>query len=283
MVRDRVGRKPSGSPGNRLLEAIPAAERAWLEPRWSHASFKFKQVLYRLGEPIERLYFLDSGVVSLVSVMRDGRSAEVATVGTEGAVGIHVLYGATTMPCEVVAQSSVEARVIHVEDLWADSRLGGSLPSMLCRYSHTLLLQAMQTAACNKLHSIRQRAARWILTMHDRVGADSFPLTQELLGVMLGARRQSVNGVAKSLQRARAIDYRHGTMVIRNRAKLEQAACDCYRIVRDQFEKTVARPGSSGGTVELPSCPCCGAHNDTEFNGGSVRHRTDRAMARMAP
>ena len=267
MARDRIDRRSSGSPGNRLLEAIPGAERAWLEPRWTRVSLKFKQVLYRLGDPIERLYFLDSGVVSLVSVMRDGRSAEVATVGTEGAIGIHALYGASTMPCEVVAQSSAEARVIHVKDLWADSRVGGSLPPMLCRYAHALLLQTMQTAACNKLHSIRQRAARWILTMHDRVGADSFPLTQELLGVMLGARRQSVSGVAKSLQRARVIDYRHGTMVIRDRAKLEHAACDCYRIVRDQFVQTVARDGSRRTSPAAPPvCPCCGAHNDTEFH-----------------
>lgn len=267
---------------NHLLEAVPASERAWLEPRWSRLSLKFKQVLYRQGDPIDRLYFLDSGVVSLVSVMRDGRSAEVATVGTEGVIGVHVMYGATTMPCEVVVQSAAEARVIQVRDLWANSRRGGSLAPMLCRYAHALLTQTMQTAACNKLHSIRQRAARWILTMHDRVGADSFQLTQELLGVMLGARRQSVNAVARALQRARAIDYRHGKMLIRNRAKLEQVACDCYAIVRDQFAAAAtpfARQDSKGLTSL--SCPCCGSHDDTAISTRSVRKRTDPRSARI--
>lgn len=276
----RSDRHATVASANHLLEAIPAAERTWLEPRWSRVSLKFKQVLYRQGDPIDRLYFLDSGVASLVSVMRDGRSAEVATVGTEGAIGVHVMYGATTMPCEVVVQSTAEARVIHVDNLWADSRQGGRLPPMLCRYAHALLIQTMQTAACNKLHSIRQRAARWILTMHDRVGTDSFPLTQELLGVMLGARRQSVNAVARSLQRARAIDYRHGKMLIRNRAKLEQAACDCYGIVRDQFSKAVAQSGSRDSRQAAPAaCPCCGAHDGTTANAGSVRQRTDRLPA----
>jgi len=282
MVRQPAGRQPSGSRANRLLEAIPASEREWFEPRWSRVSLKFKQVLYRLGDPIDHLYFPDSGVVSLVSVMRDGRSAEVATVGTEGVIGVHIMYGAMTMPCEVVAQSSVDARVMDVDDLWAASRMGGALPPMLCRYAHALLIQTMQTAACNKLHSIRQRAARWILTMHDRVGADSFPLTQELLGVMLGARRQSVNAVARSLQRARAIEYRHGAMLVRNRAKLEHVACDCYRIVRDQYTKALTSSGESepGGPTP-PLCPCCGAHIDKAADAGSVRHRTDRRLTRV--
>ena len=282
MTRERGRRQQTGLSGNHLLEAVPPSERAWLEPRWSRVSLKFKQILYRLGDPIDRVYFLDSGVVSLVSVMQDGRSAEVATVGTEGAIGIHVLYGASTMPCEVVAQSAAEARVIHVDDLWAGSRMGGTLPPMLCRYAHTLLMQTMQTAACNKLHSIRQRAARWILTMHDRVGVDSFPLTQELLGVMLGARRQSVNAVARSLQHARAIDYRHGTMVVRNRKKLEDVACDCYRIVRDQFAKMLRAGDRELGRAAPPSCPCCGAHDGMVFNTESVRERTDQRPARVA-
>lgn len=283
MVRDPAGRRPSRSRGNQLLEAIEASEREWLESRSSRVSLKFKQVLYRLGDPIDRLYFLDSGVVSLVSVMRDGRSAEVASVGTEGVIGVHVMYGATRMLCEVVAQSPVDARVMNVDDLWADSRMGGALPPMLCRYAHALLVQTMQNAACNKLYSIRQRAARWILTMQDRVGADSFPLTQELLGMMLGARRQSVNAVARSLQRARAIDYRHSAMVVRNRAKLEHAACECYRIVHDQFTRTLTRSGErEPGRATPPLCPCCGAQSDRAFEPGFVRQRTDRQLAGVA-
>ncbi len=262
MATGRSGRRSAPAAGNHLLAGLPTAERAWLQGRCARVSLHVKQVLYRQGEPIDRLYFPDSGVVSLVSVMSDGRCAEVGTVGTEGVIGVHVMYGFAVMPCEALVQADGQARVLRLQDFWADVEAKRRLPRLLCRYAHTLLLQIMQTAACNRLHTIRQRAARWILTMQDRVGDASFPLTQELLGIMLGARRQSVNAVARSLQRAKVIDYRRGQMAIRNRAKLEAAACDCYAIVRDHFatllqtrEATVA---AAGTVVVPPACPCCG-------------------------
>ena len=218
---------------NHLLATLPALERARLAPRLLRIPFKTKQVLYRQGQPIDRLYFPDSGVISLVSTMDDGKSVEVGVVGNEGAIGIHALYGSATMPCEALAHMPGEADSLTVTDLRWDSRNGGPLTVLLGRYSQSLLIQAMQTAACNRLHSIRQRAARWILTVHDRVQADRFPLTQELLATMLGARRPTVTILALSLQRAGLIEYRHGRMVICDRPRLEAASCECYRLVEE--------------------------------------------------
>ena len=168
------------------------------------------------------------------------------------------------MPCEVVVQTAGDAYVLRIEDIWEDGRRGGDLPPLLCRYGHVLLLQATHTSACNKLHTITQRAARWILTMHDRVGRDDFRLTQESLAVALGTRRQSINAVARALQRAGGITYRHGIMRIRNRAKVESASCECYRLVRRQFATLHGAheldPPAVGRRKRKAVCPCCGVH-----------------------
>jgi CRP-like cAMP-binding protein len=183
------------------------------------------------------VYFPDAGVISLVAVTGEGKSVEVATIGREGVVGIRAIYAAPTMPFEAVVQSSGEARALSPQDLLRESRAGGTLAELLGRYTQALLVQAMQSAACNRLHSLRQRTARWMLMMHDRTGVDRFPLTQEFLAFLLGVRRPSIVGVAQSLHRSRLIDYRHGTIVIRDRLGLEAASCECYRIVQTFFER----------------------------------------------
>lgn len=219
--------------GNHLLARLPPAEQARLASRLVPVPLKPKQVLYRQGQPIDKLYFLDSGVISLISMMGDGKSVEVGIVGKEGAIGIHALYGPATMPCEALVQVAGQAESLKLADFRSDSRNGRLLTDQLCRYSQALLIQIIQTAACNRLHSLRQRAARWILTTHDRAGVNRFPLTQELLAIMLGVRRPSVTVAALSLQRSGLIDYRHGRMVIRDRAGLEAASCECYRSIKE--------------------------------------------------
>jgi len=210
-----------------------------------------KHVLYHQGDSVDRLYFPQSGAISLLSVMPDGRCAEVGIVGSEGAVGVHVVYGVGVMPCEALVQADGEALVLPLEALRATGAAGGRLPTLLCRYAHALLLQTMQNAACNKLHTVRQRAARWILTMQDRMGGASLPLTQELLGTMLGVRRQSVNAVARSLQDAKVISYRHGQMVVRHRPRLEATACECYGTIRSHFSALL-----DVGAGTMAGCPC---------------------------
>ena len=282
IISGRFGEPSNGGVANRLLCDLPDSERAWVEQRSVRVSLARQQVLYRQGQRIDRLYFPDSGVVSLVSVMSGGESAEIGTIGPEGVVGVHTVFGCTGMPCDAIVQVAGSARVLRLDDIWADSRAGGALSWLLCQYGHALLLQTMQTAACNTVHPIRERAARWILTMHDAAGCDAFPLTQELLGLMLGARRQSVNAVARSLQRANAIDYRHGKMVVRDRLKLEAAACDCYAIIRDHFASLLGKAGAGRRQSELVRCPCCGFHKSARPRRGSVQYRTDRPAGPVA-
>jgi len=228
MSRDGAPSRP-----NRLLLAVPTEERATIEARGQRIALRPKQILYRQGDTVDRVYLLGSGAVSLLSVMLDGRCADVGLVGCEGAVG--VVCGLSVMPCEAVVQASGDALMLHMDVLQENAASGGRFSTLLCHYSHALLLQTMQNAACNKLHTVKQRAARWLLAMQDRSGGSALPLTQEALGTMLGVRRQSVNAVAQGLQDADAIDYRHGRVVIRDRAKLQAAACECHRIIYNHF------------------------------------------------
>ena len=258
-----TGSSPRRHPGNRLLAAIPEPERRWLEGRSALRTLTVGDVLYRQGQHIDRLYFPESGLVSLTIVMPDGKSAEVGTVGPDGAIGVHVLFGIETMPCEVQVQAEGSARVVRLRDVSEDGHEGGRLPALMCRYAHGMLVQAMQIAACNKLHSVQQRAARWILAMHDGTGRDTFPLTQETLATMLGARRQSVNEAAASLKRAHAIDYRHGVVTNRDSRHLERLACECHSAVRRALSQALDAEGHS-------TCPCCGTTVDEMSPTGQI-------------
>jgi CRP-like cAMP-binding protein len=222
---------------NRLLASLPKPEQARLASHLNRVQLKQNQVLQRQGELIDRVWFPDSGAISLVTIMDDGKSVEVGTVGNEGVVGIHGLYGSARMPCDALVVIRGEARMLMMEDLHRETRPGDPLADLLDRYSHALLIQTMQTAACNGLHSITQRAAHNILTLHDRTELDPLPLTHEVLATLLGVRRSSVTVVARSLQASGAIDYRHGNMVIRNRLKLESACCECYKVVQEHFRQ----------------------------------------------
>jgi CRP-like cAMP-binding protein len=235
-VRERVS-------GNHLLAALPEVERARLARHLARVPLRLKQVLYHPGQTIDLLYFPDTGAVSLVSAMADGRSVEVGIVGSEGVVGVHALYDNARMPWAAVVQLAGEAWALPIRDLRRERRVGGAaLPDVLGRYVQTVLIQAMQSAACAGLHSIRQRAARWILSMQDLAKADQFSVTQERVALMLGVRRPTVSVVARSLQRARLIDYRHGKLAVLDRAGLERASCECYVTLREQ--PFVTSPGS---------------------------------------
>lgn len=220
---------------NQLLLAVPPAERAVIEGSGVRVSLRPKQILYRQGERVDRVYLLESGAVSLLSVMLDGRCAEVGLVGCEGAVGL--VCGLDVMPCEAVVQAGGNALVVSSETLRQNAERNGQLSELLCLHHHALLLQAMQNVACHKLHTVTQRAARWILTLQDRTRSSLVPLTQEALGTMLGVRRQSVNAVAQRFQSEGIIGYRHGRMVVLQRATLEAMSCECHAVVRTYVER----------------------------------------------
>jgi CRP-like cAMP-binding protein len=225
---------------NRLLAALPAAERERVIELLEPVSLTFKQLLYEPNQPIMHVYFPLSCVTSLLVDMQDGGVVEIGTTGNEGIVGLPVFLGATSTPGRAITQipgAALRMPASRFTDVVL--RLDGALYHVLQRYTQALFVQTAQGAACNKLHNQEQRFCRWVLMMHDRVGSDSFPLTHAFIAQMLGVRRATVSEVAAAMQTAGLIQYHRGTMTIRDRAGLEAASCECYGVIRAEFDGVV--------------------------------------------
>ncbi len=220
---------------NRVLAALPKAEIARLKPHLSPVTLKVRTQL--LDGHAEHAYFLEAGLASVVLTLADGATVEVGVVGVDGVVGVPMLLGAETMPGETFMQVAGSGYRIDAQLLKAEFERDGQLRSHLQKYVLAHLIQSAQNAACNRLHPISERLARWILTCHDRVQADRMPLTHEFLGQMLGAPRSTVTLAAGILHEAGLIDYTRGHVTIKNRQKLEDVACECYGTVRDEFKR----------------------------------------------
>lgn len=224
---------------NRLLNALPTEEYKQIKPHLEFVVLDFKQILYEVNQPIEFVYFVLDGVASLLTVMDDGAIAEVGTIGNEGLVGLPVFLGAKQIPGRAIVQVSGKAMRMNAEDFKHQVSSGTVLFSLLQRYTQALFNQIAQSAACNRLHTIEERFCRWILMTQDRVNAEEFFLTQEFLGYMLGVGRPSVSLVAATLQKAGLIHYRRGKMKIVDREGLEATSCECYRIIKEEFERLI--------------------------------------------
>lgn len=224
---------------NLLLAALPIEEYKRLVDKMEAVSLKLKQLLYEPNEPIRHVYFVKSGVVSLLNLMEDGAIVEVATVGNEGMAGLPVFLGAEKIPGMAMAQIPGDAWRMRVDVFKNQVPPGSSLHNLLQRYTQALFNLIAQSAACNRLHSAEERMCRWLLMTQDRVEQDSFPLTQEFLSQMLGIRRPTVSIVASILQKAGLIGYSRGKMTILDREGLEAATCECYGIVKKEFERLV--------------------------------------------
>lgn len=220
---------------NKLLAALPQEDYERLLPNLETIPLLFKKILYQPNEPIQYVYFPISGVISLLNIMVDGGAIEVATLGNEGMVGIPVLLGADQVPAETFVQVPGEALRMKVSVFKREVTPGSPLHSLLLRYTQTLINQIAQSAACNRLHSVEERACRWLLLTQDRVHSDEFPLTQEFLSQMLGVRRATVSEVAAALQKAGLISYYRGKITILDRKGLESASCECYQIVKQEY------------------------------------------------
>jgi len=216
---------------NSLLLELSANERNVLRERMRLVDLPVRAVLNETGAPIEFAYFINSGCVSILSVMSDGKSVEVGLVGREGFVGAPLLAGFRTSPTRAIMQVGGSAFRISAQDLKQSVEEFPSLENILERYTHELAIQAIQTAACNRLHEVEHRLARWLLMTQDRVG-DSFDLTQEFIAHMLGTRRATVTITAGVLQKAGLISYTRGRVRIKDRAGLETGACECYAAIR---------------------------------------------------
>jgi CRP-like cAMP-binding protein len=231
---------PAGPATNRLLARIALHSRqdaSWLEEILETVELSSGRQVTAPGTVPEHVYFPDGAVLSLVNHMTDGSAAEVGTVGHEGLVSVATVLGGGVSLCEVLAQIPGSSRRAIASDFVSGLETRPLARREVNRYAVAYMNQVAQTAACNRLHGIEQRCARWLLMTHDRVDlAESFPLTQEFLAFMLGVRRAGVTVAAGALQQAGLIQYHRGAIRVRDRAGLERASCECYQIVRREFD-----------------------------------------------
>lgn len=223
--------------GNRLLAALPSDEYERIVPGLQKVSFSLGEVVYEFGGQLDYVYFPTTAIVSLLYTMENGSSAEMGLTGNDGVVGIALFMGGGTMPNRAVVQSAGHALRMKVKLLKDEFARGGQFQHLLLRYTQALITQISQTAVCNRLHAVDQQLCRWLLLSHDRVQADELIMTQELIADMLGVRREGVTVAAGRLQDAGAISYVRGHIKILDRAKLEETVCECYRVVKNEFDR----------------------------------------------
>ena len=229
---------------NRILDSLPAAEVALLRPQLKTFAMVQGTLLQEQGDQVNYIYFPLSGMISLLAVMKQGQSVEIATVGREGAVGAMSGFGprhAFTRGIVQVEGSAARISTAHFQEAMKKS---ATLRETIVRYNEGLLAQVQQTAACNALHDLEQRLCRWLLQTQDRAGGDMITLTHELLSQMLAVRRTTVTLVARGLQKSGAIEYKRGKIRIVDRRKLEKRACECYKVVSQQIDQHL--PGAKG-------------------------------------
>jgi CRP-like cAMP-binding protein len=239
-VSSGIPKPPTDGDGNllanRILLSLSSNQYSQILPRLEFVRLELHHVLHEAGETIKSGYFVNSGMMSILAVQPDGKTVEVGLTGREGFVGLPLLVGYTNSPTRVMTQADGTAYRCDAATLRQLIQQFPELGTRLHRFAYQLAMQSTQIAACNRLHDVVSRLARWILMTQDRVFSDTLPLTQEFLGQMLGTRRSSVTVAAGTLQKAKLIAYTRGSVRILNRKGLEEMACDCYGIVRQQLK-----------------------------------------------
>lgn len=223
---------------NKLLNSLSPALLDQLENDLEIVEVAYRQVLYRPDDSAHYVYFPLSGVISVLAVTGDSTGVEVASVGSEGMANVNLFLGVDHAQCEAVMQVPGAVARLSGTALQQHTETGGEMSRLLLRYTSAYLGQLAQSVACNRLHPLEERCARWLLMMQDRAG-DQFPITHEFLSNMLGVRRATVTVAAGILQKAGLIRYTRGKMTILDRERLEEASCECYRTVREMYERTV--------------------------------------------
>jgi CRP-like cAMP-binding protein len=247
MPKNSSTRSPRSSPlvearngtevGNIILRALPRKEFTQIFPLLEFVRLKLHQVLHEPGEAIRSGYFLNNGLGSVLTTQPDGKTVEVGLIGKEGFIGLPVIFGFKTSGLRVVTQGEGTAYRVEVDSLLKVLPKCPVLEKQLQRFSLILGMQSTQLAACNRLHDVVERLARWLLMSQDRIGGTTLPLTQDFLSQMLGTRRASVTVAAGSLQKEGLIRYSRGSVSILDRTQLETAACDCYQVIERQKAK----------------------------------------------
>jgi CRP-like cAMP-binding protein len=222
---------------NQLLAALPAAEWERLLPHLEWVSLPLGDVLYESGDRLAHVYFPTTAIVSLLYVMEDGASAEIAVVGYEGIVGISLFMGGNSTPSRAVVQSAGQGFRLKANLLMAEFNRAGPMLHVLLRYTQALITQMAQTAVCNRHHSVNQQLCRWLLLSLDRLRSNELVMTQELIADMLGVRREGVTESAGHLHQAGLIRYQRGHITVLDRLRLEQRSCECYAVVKLEYER----------------------------------------------
>jgi CRP-like cAMP-binding protein len=222
---------------NQLLAALPSAEwQRWL-PQLESVDLSLGKVLYESGNKLTHVYFPTTSIVSLLYVMEDGASAEIAVVGHEGIVGISLFMGGETTPSRAVVQSAGQGFRLKANLMMQEFNRAGPVLHLLLRYTQALITQMAQTAVCNRHHSLDQQLCRWLLLSLDRLPSEELVMTQELIANMLGVRREGVTEAAGQLQLAGLIQYRRGHITVLDRDRLERRACECYGVVKKEYDR----------------------------------------------
>jgi len=225
---------------NHLLNALPASEWERIEPQLELVTMTLGDVLYESGVQLRHVYFPTDSIVSLLYVMEDGSSAEIAVVGNEGMVGVALFMGGETTPSRALVQSAGFAYRLKGQVLKDEFLRATGLQHLLLRYTQALLTQMAQTAVCNRHHSVDQQLCRWLLLSLDRLPSNELVMTQELIANMLGVRREGVNEAAGKLHKAGLIRYRRGHITVLDRPALEGRTCECYAVVKKEYDRLLA-------------------------------------------
>jgi len=225
---------------NRLIASFPTDVQDRLQPNLIPVNLSLGEIVYEAGGRPEHVYFPTGAVVSLLYTMKDGATAEVGLTGNDGIVGIALFLGGDTTPNRAIVQIAGRALKMRAKVLQDEFARGGPVQQLLLRYTQALITQISQTAVCNRLHAVEKRLCRWLLLSHDLVHSDELAMTQEFISNMLGGRRESVTVAAARLQDAGLIRYSRGRITILDRTGLEAAACECYRIVRNEFDRLLS-------------------------------------------
>ena len=228
-------------PANHLLAALPLIDYDRISPALDVMPLKLKAILHKPGDPVQHVFFPGGGFVSVLTVLEDGGMVEIATVGREGMAGLPGALNGDPSPTQMLVQAETNTCYrMRVAAFRREMDQRGAFYELLTRYVHAFMAAIMVSTACNAVHSIEQRLARWLLMAQDRVEAKDFPLTQEFVAMMLGATRPSVTVVAGTLQRAGLIEYRRGHLTILDRERLESASCECYRSATALLKRVTA-------------------------------------------
>jgi CRP-like cAMP-binding protein len=234
---------------NHILEALPPAERARLFPHLKLVTLPLGAVLYESGDAQRHIYFPIDAIVSLLYVLNDGASAEIAVVGNDGAIGIALFMGGATTTNRAIVQSAGSAYRLTGTRLKQEFERHGELLHVLLRYTQALITQMAQTAVCNRHHSVDQQLCRWLLLSLDRLDSNKLIMTQELIANMLGVRREGVTEAAGMLQRRGVIEYRRGKITVLDRPGLEALSCECYQVVKKETDRLLPQHRALGSRV----------------------------------